>query len=324
MINAALVGAGDWGQRLVNSVQGKSELIRFSAVVTRTPAKAAAFAAEHGLALHHDYRRALADPAIDAIVLATPHSQHAEQVIAAAEAAKPVFVEKPFTLTRATAAAAVEACRRRGVTIAFGHNRRFLPAMAALKQMVAEGRLGKLLQIEGNFSSSSGYRHGRESWRASRDEAPAGGMTALGIHVVDAMIHLAGAIDEVYARSRHNVLPIDVDDATAILMSFGNGALGYLGTVFASAPFWRVQIFGSEGWAEMHGPQKLIIAGRDGRTEERDFPARDIERAELEAFADAIAGRVPFPVPVDEAVHGVAVLEAIARSARDERAIRVE
>lgn len=323
MINAALVGAGDWGQRLVKSVQGKSGLIRFGAVMARSPAKAAGFAREQGLSLHDDYRRTLADPTIDAIVLATPHSQHAAQVIAAAEAGKPVFVEKPFTLTRASAAAAVEACRKSGVVIGFGHNRRFLPAMVELKRMIAEGRLGRVLQIEGNFSSSSGYRHGRGSWRASRAEAPAGGMTALGIHVVDAMIHLCGRIDEVYARSRHNVLAIDVDDATAILMNFTGGALGYLGTVFASAPYWRLQVFGSEGWAEMHGQETLIVTGRDGRSEERKFAPHDIERAELEAFAAAIAGGAPFPVPPEEAVHGVAVLEAIARSAEGTRAVAV-
>ncbi len=323
MIKAALVGTGDWGQRLVTSVQGKSELIRFTAAVTRTPAKAAGFALQHGLTLHDDYRRVLADPTIDAVVLATPHSQHGRQVIDAAEAGKPVFVEKPFTLDKASAAAAVEACRRRGVVLAFGHNRRFLPAVQALKRMVEEGRIGKLLQVEGNFSSSSGYRHGRESWRASPSEAPAGGMTALGIHVVDALIHLCGAVEQVQAKSRHNVLPIDVDDATTILMSFASGALGYLGTCFASAPYWRLHLFGSEGWVEMHGQETLLIAGRDGRTEERKFPPRDIERAELEAFADAIAGRAAFPVPAEEAIHGVAVLEAIARSAQTESAMPV-
>ncbi len=152
MIKAALVGTGDWGQRLVTSVQGKSELIRFTAAVTRTPAKAAGFALQHALTLHDDYRRVLADPTIDAVVLATPHSQHGRQVIDAAEAGKPVFVEKPFTLDKASAAAAVEACRRRGVVLAFGHNRRFLPAVQALKRMVEEGRIGKLLQVKGNFS----------------------------------------------------------------------------------------------------------------------------------------------------------------------------
>src|SRR5260370_21413577 len=119
MINAAIVGAGDWGQRLVASVQGQSDCSRLSGVVSRTPDRIAAFAARHGLTIHSDLQRALEDPAIDAVVLATPHTHHAEQVIAAALSGKAVFVEKPFTLTHESAKAAVAACRRHNVILAF-------------------------------------------------------------------------------------------------------------------------------------------------------------------------------------------------------------
>lgn len=324
MINAVIVGAGDWGQRLVKSVQGKSDAIRFVAAVTRTPARICAFAAEYNLRVHGDYTRALEDPAIDAVVLATPHSQHAEQVIAAANAGKAVFVEKPFTLTRETAQAAVQACKRHNVALAFGHNRRFLPAIQALKSVLDEARIGVLLQVEGNFSSNSGYyRHGSESWRATRAEAPSGGMTGVGIHLLDAMVYLCGRINDVHARSQHNVLPIDIDDATTILLGFTSGALGYLGTCFASAAYWRLHLFGSEGWVEMRGFDTAIITMRDGKAEEWKFPPRDLERAELEAFAAAITGAEPYPVSADEAVHGVAVLEAIGRAAQTGQTVTV-
>jgi len=315
VITAAIVGAGEWGQRLVKSVQGKSERIRFTAAVARTPDKVRGFADEQRLALHRDLRPVLEDPAIDAVVLATPHSQHAEQVIAAAAAKKAIFVEKPFTLTRASAVAAADACRHAGVTLGVGYNRRFLPAMIALKQLVDSGKLGTPLQVEGTFSSNSGYRHGPAAWRASRAESPAGGMTSLGVHVLDAMIHLCGTIRQVATWSRHLALPIDIDDATAVLLQFEGGPLGYLGTIFASAPLWRLQVFGSDGWAEMRGQDTLVVAGRDGKSEETKFPARDIERAELEAFADAVAGGGPYPVSVADAVHGAAALEAIIASA---------
>src|ERR687892_2889923 len=98
MINAAIVGLGRWGQNLVNSVQGKSDKIRFVVGVLRRPENARAYAERQGLTLHSDLARVLADPAIDAIVLATPHTVHAEQILAAAEAGKAVFTEKPFTL----------------------------------------------------------------------------------------------------------------------------------------------------------------------------------------------------------------------------------
>jgi predicted dehydrogenase len=323
MINAGILGLGGWGQKLVAAVQGKNARIRFTTAVVRAPAKVAAFAETHRLAVLTDYRAMLNDPKIDAIVIATPHTLHAQQAIAAAEASKPVFVEKPFTLTRDSALATAEACKRGGVPLGFGYNRRFLPAMAAFKRMIEDGRIGKVLQIEANISSNTAHRQAPDAWRASRAESPAGGMTSLGIHALDAMIHLGGPIRQVQAYSRRLAAPIDIDDSTAVLFQFDRGALGYLGTNFAAAPYWRLQVFGDQGWIEMRSLDALTVAARDGKTEEIKFPARDVEYAELDAFAAAIADGTPFPIPVEEIVHGVAAMEAIAQSAEAERAVVV-
>src|SRR5690606_6355042 len=110
MINSAIVGLGRWGQGLVESVQGRSERIRFTRGVTRTPSKAEAFCAKNGIALGDDLAAALRDRKLDAVVLATPHTQHAEQIVAAARRRKHVFCEKPFTLTRKSAERALAAC----------------------------------------------------------------------------------------------------------------------------------------------------------------------------------------------------------------------
>ncbi|MGZ9080094.1 MAG: Gfo/Idh/MocA family protein, partial [Burkholderiales bacterium] len=129
MINAAIVGLGKWGQNLVNSVQGKSEKIRFVAGVLRHPDKAREYADRQGLVLHSELAAVLTDPRIAAIVLATPHTVHAEQIMAAVRAGKPVFTEKPLTLTAATAAEAVRAAREKQVTLGVGFNWRFQPAL---------------------------------------------------------------------------------------------------------------------------------------------------------------------------------------------------
>src|SRR5882757_2410395 len=100
MLRVAIYGAGNWGTRLMESVHGKSGKIRFVSAVTRDPAGKRALADRFGLALTASYADVLADPAIDAVVLCTPHSQHAADVIAAARAGKHVFCEKPFTLTK--------------------------------------------------------------------------------------------------------------------------------------------------------------------------------------------------------------------------------
>src|SRR5690348_9823765 len=125
MINAAIIGLGRWGQNLVNSVQGKSDKIRFVAGVLRHPENAREYADRQGIRLHSNLRDVLTDPEIDAIVLATPHTVHGEQVLAAIEAGKPVFTEKPFTLTSREAVDVLHAAARKEVTVGVGYNWRF-------------------------------------------------------------------------------------------------------------------------------------------------------------------------------------------------------
>ena len=141
MLNAAIIGLGWWGKELVRAVQGKSVLIRFSRGVTLEPDLAEDFAAEMKLDLGTSYDDVLADPAIDAVVLATPHTRHRTQVEAAAARGKHVFCEKPFALNKTDAAAAIAACRRAGVALGVGHNRRMWPSIAALKEIVAAPEL---------------------------------------------------------------------------------------------------------------------------------------------------------------------------------------
>ena len=334
-VRAAIVGLGTWGQNLVNNTQGKSDVIRFAAGATRTPARAKDFADRHGIALQPSYAAVLADPAIDAVVLATPHSMHAEQIVSAARAGKHVFTEKPLGLTAAESAAAVQACADHRVTLAVGYNWRFQPALQEIKRMLADGRLGRLLHIEGNFCGPSVYRYGREHWRQDREEGPGGGMTGRGVHVVDAMLYLAGAIDEVFAQSFRLAQDFGLDDTTSMLFRFRSGASGYLGTVIASAETWRMQVFGSNGWVEVGDVEHLttwqmrlclidpanISAKR--KPQVLSFDTVSTERAELEHFARAVQAGRPVAVPGGDEVHNVAVLEAIVESARKHAPVSV-
>ena len=327
-VRAAIIGMGTWGQNLVVSAQGRSDVVQFVAGATRTPGRAEDFARRHGIPLLPSYEAVLADPSVDAVVLATPHSMHAEQIIAAARAGKHVFVEKPLGLTLAQSAAAVSACAEHKVTLAVGYNWRFQPALQEIARMLADGRLGKLLHIEGNFCGPSAYRFSRDHWRQDRDEAPAGGMTGRGVHVVDAMLYLAGLIDTVYAQSFRLAHDFGVDDTTSMLFRFNNGATGYLGTVIASAETWRMQVFGSKGWVEVGDVEHLTTwqmkacffdpANVTVKQKPRlmTFDDTSTERAELEHFARAIHADQPLAVPGGHELHNVAVLEAIVESAR--------
>lgn len=325
MIRAAIVGTGRWGRTLVESVAGGGAGIRFVAAHTRTPSRAADLEAA-GLRLHADYGDLLADDGVDAVVLASPHGAHFAQIVAAAEAGKHVFCEKPFCLTAAEAGAALDALAGRGLVAAIGHNRRFSPNARALAGLVGGGGLGEAVQIEGNFSADmSGYAG---TWRDSRAESPGGGMTSLGIHAVDMFIHLFGRIESVQADSARVASAIDLDDAMTVLVRFESGRLGYLGTVTATAPLWHVRVLGTAGWAEILDHDRLTVR-RAGAADEvttwdgHGYPGLPTVAAALEAFAGACGGGEPFPVTPDEIHHATAVLEAVVASAAGGGRVRV-
>ncbi|MGZ8154871.1 MAG: Gfo/Idh/MocA family protein [Burkholderiales bacterium] len=324
MLNAAIYGMGRWGGRLIDSVKD-SRKIRLVKGVTRNPAAHRELAAKTGLELCESYAEVLRDPAIDAVVLATPHSHHFEQIVQAAKAGKHVYVEKPLTLTRETAQDAVDAVKAAGVTMSIGFNRRHAPAFLEMMRRIRAGDIGNVLHIEAQQSGPSGYRYKKGMWRNSRLEAPGGSMSSRGIHTLDAMIQVAGLVKSVFAYSERRALPpeVEIDDTTTMLLRFDSGATGYLGTIFATGELWRVHVFGSKGWLEMRGHEELTACGLEGEPQKITLPARDLEQAALERFADGVAAGERFVVPADQAVNGIAVLEAIVASAESGRPVEI-
>ena len=324
MLNAAIFGLGRWGNRLVESVQGSGK-IRFVKGISRNPEQHKAFSQKTGIKVVSSYGRVLKDPEIGAVVLATPHSLHVKQIAQAAKAGKHVFCEKPLTLTRKTAEKAIEACRAAGVTLGIGLNRRYAPSFVEMMNRIRSGAIGDVLHVEATHSGPTGYSLDKASWRSTRAEAPAGGMTARGIHTLDAMIQIAGLVTSVYAFSDKRKLPadIDMDDATSMLMKFSSGATGSLSAVFVTAELYDVRVFGSKGWIELRGDTELTLRGLQGAPEKIPLQAGHKEQAELEAFADAVEQKKNFVVPPEEAINGVAVLEAIELSAKRGKPIKI-
>ena len=325
MLKAAVYGLGRWGNRLVESVQG-SDKIQFVKAISRDPASQKEFSQKTGIKVVSSYGRVLKDPEIGAVVLPTPHSLHMKQIIQAAKAGKHVFVEKPMTLTRRSAEKAIEATRAAGVTLGIGFNRRYQPSFVEMMNRIRAGQIGDVLHVEAAHSGPTGYGLKPDSWRSTRAEAPGGGMTARGIHTLDSMIQVAGLVKSVYAFSDNRKLPegVDMDDTTSMLLKFANGATGYLSTLFTTAELYRVHVFGSKGWLELRGDTELTFRGLQGAPEKITLPAVDKEKLELEAFADAVAAKKPFMVPPEEAVNGVAVLEAIEPSAKKGKPIKIQ
>jgi predicted dehydrogenase len=332
MINAAIIGLGWWGKTLVEAVSGVSDDIRFVAGTTRSLSdEAQAFAKEHNMELRVSFEDIIADPDIDAVVLVTPNSIHSAQTVAAAEAGKHVFCEKPFALTEADAAVAVAACEKAGVTLGVGYNRRFHPEITKLREMINSGQLGTILHCEATMTFPNGLFLKPDAWRASKDETPCGGLTPLGVHAVDGFIDLCGEIDQVYAQSFRRVVEVDADDTTSVLFRMKDGMSGYLATMTATGGGFNFQVYGSKGFVKLEGMTHIAGAPSEerrfklfgnctfkpvkGPAETWDAASFDVARAALDSFARAAQGGESFIISNSETVHCAAVTEAIVKSA---------
>ena len=202
MIRAAIVGLGRWGRTLVSSIQDKSTdsaLLPATAAPAPRPSRSAPSTASRYATIS---TQILADPAIDAVVFATPHSQHGEQVERAAAAGKHVFMEKPFTLDVKSAERALEAVARAGIMLGVAYPRRFHPVDDRAEDAHDDGRLGtRPIARARRPRRPVAYMPTAITGAPIRRRRPAGAMTATGVHNLDALIDLFGQIDEVYCPS---------------------------------------------------------------------------------------------------------------------------
>jgi predicted dehydrogenase len=326
-IRVAAVGVGTWGRVLTDAVRRGTGLT-VVACTGRSAENRAAFAKSYGCRDLPNLDVVLADPDIEGVLISTPHSMHAAQVVAAARAGKHVFVEKPFTLTVADARRATEACRATGVVLAVGHQRRRQAAHRALKGLLDDGALGRVVQIEGNVSADGGFALVKPgAWRADRGETPGGSMTNLGIHHVDTFRYLLGPIVRVMALSRQVALTgVDMEDATSILFEFASRALGYLGTSWVHATrtaYLTVHGTDAQAWSEADGARLFLTRrGEPGHTSVPLTPV-DVVAEELMEFARCVSERARPETGGEEATGNIAVLEAIVEAIETKRAVDV-
>ncbi|MGH6664909.1 MAG: Gfo/Idh/MocA family protein, partial [Pseudolabrys sp.] len=185
MLNTAIVGLGWWGKRLVEAARDFGAPIRFVCGVSLEPDTVRDFATANEIALGTSFEEVLTDRSVQAVILATPHTKHRGQVEAAAAARKHIYCEKPFALAKADAVAMLDAVKRAGVVIGVGHHFRLMPSMRVLAELKEAGAFGTIMQVEGNYSHDWLADYPAASWRMQASESRAGGMTGMGIHVLD-------------------------------------------------------------------------------------------------------------------------------------------
>ena len=319
MITAAIAGLGRWGRGHVQAMReaGSEAPLRFVRAIDPALDAHRDYAREQGLALGADLSEVLSDPAVRAVVLATPHSLHRAQVEACARAGKAVFCEKPLALTLADAQAMISACNAAGVVLGVGHLRRFWPSMQRLREWVDAGELGEVLHVEGHFSNEHS-NNVRGGWRESPAESPGAGLTGAGLHIVDAFTFLIGRATRVTAQvveRKPPPAPLDTVSALYVLEDrAGRSVSGMFASVRASPLYWRVHVFGSRGSAEALGECEVVRHASGKSPAHERLPPRSAMRTQLEAFALAVRGERTFPIPQSDLLATVASFEATVRA----------
>jgi predicted dehydrogenase len=184
-----------------------------------------------------------------------------------------------------------------------------------LAELKDAGTFGTVMHIEGNYSHDWLANYPADSWRMAAEESRAGGMTGMGIHVLDCFRDLVGPMKRVSALSRARVLTLPTGDTTAALIEFENGATGTLGTTIKTPFRWRIAVFGENCWAESVSETRTIVryAGKDD-PEVIERPHDNHLGRNLNYFATAAMGQGAFPIPPEGILQTAAALEAVFKS----------
>ena len=330
MIKTALIGFGWWGQHIARRLVDNPN---FELVCVVEPVKALHNGIKRlGLKVLENYEDALSFPEVEALILTSPNDLHDEQVVQAASAGKHAFCEKPLSLSAAGAKASIKACRTASLILGIGHERRFEPAILALRKLLDDGAVGTVMHTEMAFSHDKLIGLTSDSWRTTSAFAPAAGMTQMGIHLTDLLISFYGPVTSLHAITADRSLGWETGDVVTVQLQFKAGMTATLQAILHTPHFIRTHVFGSDMWVEIRNATHPDTPGGKATMERyrsiddvetKVFDWTDSVTANLEAFAAAIRGEAPYPYSDFELLHNIEVLDAIVQSAETGQSVQL-
>jgi predicted dehydrogenase len=323
-LRVACIGMGWWSDVLADAMQ-RSGKLKIVACYSRSEQKRQSFASKYGGRASPSYEAILADSDVEAIINTTPNDAHLETTRAAAEAGKHVFLDKPIANTVSDGRKITEVCRKAGIVLALGYQRRRENHFRWIKRQIADGVFGKLVNAEANISRDRLGKIDLSSWRYQAAGMPGGVMLQIGIHYADVLEYLIGPIKAVSGRFARLVLPGDNPDVASLVLEHENGALSTLNASYASASeYYLMNIYGKEASAyyDKHRGLRMLKRGED-RPMDVPFADNDTIVEELEEFAAAVRGGGRPEVGGEYATTSLAVIRAGILSAREGRRVEV-
>jgi predicted dehydrogenase len=313
-----------WGILATGLIAGlfTADLLRMghkvAAVGSRSDRTANRFAEQFGIAkAHGSYEALFADPEVDIIYIAAPHPFHAANAIAALEAGKHVLVEKPFTINAAEAQKVMDVAERKGLVAMEAMWTRFLPHVARIRELLAEGALGEIVTVIADHGQW--FPEDREH-RLFAPELAGGALLDLGVYPVAFASMVLGQPSEI--RSIVTPAFTGVDGQTSMLLGYASGAHAVLTCTLAAKSATRAAIVGTQARIEVEGdfyaPARFTLTARDG--EQVSFDGSREGRG-LRFEADEVArclreGLLESPrMPLDESVAIMETMDAVLAGA---------
>ncbi|HKA42799.1 MAG TPA: Gfo/Idh/MocA family oxidoreductase [Burkholderiales bacterium] len=323
-VRVACIGMGWWSDVLADAIQ-RSGRLTIAACYSRSSDKRQAFAQKYGCQVAASYGAVLEDERIEAVINTTPNNVHLETTRRAAEAGKHVFLDKPIANTIADARAITAACRKAGVVLALGYQRRKESHFRWVRRQVEDGAFGKLVNAEANISRDRLGKIDLDSWRYTSEGMPGGVMLQIGIHYTDVLEYLVGPVRAVSGSLAQLVLPGDNPDVASMVLEHENGARSTLNASYASASeYYLMNIYGKEASAyyDLHQGLRFLKRGSE-RSEPVPCPKNDPIVEELEEFAAAVRGNGQPEMDGERSTASLAVLLAGIKSAQEGRRVEV-
>ena len=323
-LRVACIGMGWWSDVLADAIV-RSGKLKIAACYTRSVAKRQAFAVKYGCRAGPTFESILEDRGIEAIINTTPNNVHLETTRAAAEAGKHVFLDKPIATTIADGRALTAACRKAGVVLALGYQRRKESHFRWVRKQIDDGVFGRLVNAESNISRDRLGQFQADSWRYTAAGMPGGVMLQIGIHYADVLEYLMGPITAVRGALAQLVLPGENPDVASLVLEHDNGALSTLNACYASASeYYLMNIYGKEATAyyDLHQGLRILKRGTN-RTDAVPCKKNDTIVEELEEFAAAVRGDGQPEMNGEKGTASLAVLLAGIRSAKEGRRVEV-
>ena len=323
-LRVACIGMGWWSDVLADAIV-RSGKLEIAACYTRSGEKREKFAAKYDCKPAPSYEAILGDRSIEAIVNTTPNNVHLETTRLAAAAGKHVFLDKPIANSVADARAITEACRKAGVVLAIGYQRRRESQFRWIRKQIDDGVFGRLVNAEANISRDRLGKIDLSSWRYTAEGMPGGVMLQIGVHYTDVLEYLLGPVKAVSGSLAQLVLPGDNPDVASLILEHESGALSTVNASYASASeHYLMNVYGKEASAyyDFHQGLRFLKRGAE-RSEPVAVAETDAFVDELDEFARAARGDGKPEMDGEAATRSLAVIRAGIESARTGRRVSV-